>query len=391
MADILYVRDKTGKFISIPALVGPKGDPGKDGATGPTGPVGPTGPKGEKGDPGNDGEPGMTGPQGPQGEKGEPGKDGDINNLTINGKKPEGGKLTLTAEDVGARADDWMPTAEDVGALGKDAQAKDSAKLGGKAPEYYIQPRNLLDNSDFTNPINQRGKSSYSGNGYTIDRWKNWNSTSLTTIGNGYLTASIIQQYIGHKIDKNTIYTVAAKKKDGTIKILSGTFAKKPNANGLRMDYDTDSSTDFKPYVAINEAGDYIWVALYEGAYTDETIPPYKPKGYSAELEECQRYFQRHTFSQYQTIGLAYEGASYCFINLDLARSMRMKNASLTHTGGAITIGARTYAGFAAAGNADKSSCIIGKNYDAITSYVGSCYCYTLDSAGACFDISADL
>ena len=32
-----------------------------------------------------------------------------------------------------------------------------SGLLGGKAPEYYVQSRNLLDNSDFTNPVNQRG------------------------------------------------------------------------------------------------------------------------------------------------------------------------------------------------------------------------------------------
>ena len=39
----------------------------------------------------------------------------------------------------------------------KTDTAPDSSKLGGKAPEYYLQPRNLLDNSDFTNLVNQRG------------------------------------------------------------------------------------------------------------------------------------------------------------------------------------------------------------------------------------------
>lgn len=51
------------------------------------------------------------------------GDTGSLGNLTINGKAPdEAGKVTLTAADVRARADDWMPTAEDVGALsGTDA------------------------------------------------------------------------------------------------------------------------------------------------------------------------------------------------------------------------------------------------------------------------------
>ena len=42
-------------------------------------------------------------------------------------------------------------------------------------------------------------------------------------------------------------------------------------------------------------AGDSIeveWAALYEGEYTVETLPEYQPKGYGAELLECQRYYQ---------------------------------------------------------------------------------------------------
>lgn len=33
------------------------------------------------------------------------------------------------------------------------------------------------------------------------------------------------------------------------------------------------------------------WVALYEGEYTADTLPPYVSKGYTAELAECQRYY----------------------------------------------------------------------------------------------------
>ena len=44
--------------------------------------------------------------------------------------------------------------------------------------------------------------------------------------------------------------------------------------------------------VGIN-SGNYLWAALYEGEYTAETLPEYQPKGYGAELAECQRYFQR--------------------------------------------------------------------------------------------------
>ena len=34
------------------------------------------------------------------------------------------------------------------------------------------------------------------------------------------------------------------------------------------------------------------WAALYEGAYDASTLPAYQPKGYSAELAECRRYYK---------------------------------------------------------------------------------------------------
>lgn len=92
-------------------------------------------PKGDKGDPGatpqitvqvKTGEPGTAASVKQTGTAEAPvieltiprGDTGSLGNLTINGKTPDGaGKVELTAADVGARADDWMPTAADVGAL----------------------------------------------------------------------------------------------------------------------------------------------------------------------------------------------------------------------------------------------------------------------------------
>ena len=112
-------------------------------------------PKGDKGDPGatpqitvqvKTGEPGTAASVKQTGTAEAPvieltiprGDTGSIGSLTINGKAPdEAGKVTLAAADVGARADDWMPTAADVGALsGTDAtltqagEAADAQKVG---------------------------------------------------------------------------------------------------------------------------------------------------------------------------------------------------------------------------------------------------------------------
>ena len=104
-------------------------------------------PKGDKGDPGatpqitvrvKTGEPGTAASVKQTGTAEAPvieltiprGDTGSLGSLTINGKAPdEAGKVTLTAADVGARADDWMPTAEDVGALsGTDATLTQAGK-----------------------------------------------------------------------------------------------------------------------------------------------------------------------------------------------------------------------------------------------------------------------
>ena len=104
-------------------------------------------PKGDKGDPGatpqitvqvKTGEPGTEASVKQTGTAEAPvieltiprGDTGSLGALTINGKTPDAaGKVELTAADVGARADDWMPTAADVGALsGTDATLTQEGK-----------------------------------------------------------------------------------------------------------------------------------------------------------------------------------------------------------------------------------------------------------------------
>lgn len=178
--------------------------------------------------------------------------------------------------------------------LQKTDTATNSAKLGGKAPEYYIQPRNLLDNSDFRNPVNQRGQTDYTSNGYTIDRWELYmGAVGVSSLG--YITTSG-QMYQKIAIPTDKVYTFAIKN-DAGIALVTGI-----PANGIRSA--TLGNTLIKlarigGYVEVviepseghNLAGAY-WAALYEGSYTVDTLPPYVPKGYAAELAECLRYYE---------------------------------------------------------------------------------------------------
>lgn len=167
--------------------------------------------------------------------------------------------------------------------LQKTDTATNSAKLGGKAPEYYIQPRNLLDNSDFTNPVNQRNAGTVV-NDYVVDRWYGFKTTDgsvsitpdgITATGDGYLQ----QRLPSGTLKSGVVYTIAVYYSDGSIDV---------NTNGVYAIMDQfDIVNNIKP-----NGKTIAHVALYEGSYTAETLPPYVPKGYAAELAECQRYYQ---------------------------------------------------------------------------------------------------
>lgn len=134
------------------------------------------------------------------------------------------------------------------------------------------QPKNLLNNSDFTNPVNQRNQTGYSGVGYTIDRWRLWESDYTLTVNDDSITVNgVLWQYI--------------EGEDG--RTFSFFYGNDTEAIQSHVGYDDVMGC----YYVTIPTGTWTWAALYEGEYTAETLPPYVPKGYAAELAECQRYF----------------------------------------------------------------------------------------------------
>ena len=167
--------------------------------------------------------------------------------------------------------------------------AADAETLGGKAPEYYLQPRNLLDNSDFTNPVNQRGASSYSGNFVrSIDRWLAAEGPSgsvsvkiedggITFTASGGGIVYLIQRFEKGYLDLSKQHTIVAYMADGTVSVDGYIDTSEKTMDGVNVTFPSGSKIKC--------------VALYEGTYTSDTLPPYVPKGYAAELMECQRYY----------------------------------------------------------------------------------------------------
>ena len=154
-------------------------------------------------------------------------------------------------------------------------------------------PYNLLDNSDFRNPINQRRQTTYQGQGYGLDRWfvtgGDASESFYVSVENGYVRLyngsnvqhGLEQRFVHGFLNQNKVYTLAYKDYYGNIAVNRAPIAFYPN-------YGFDAV-----YLVLNpgETKPVVWIALYEGEYTEETLPEYHPKGYAQELLECMRYY----------------------------------------------------------------------------------------------------
>ena len=173
-------------------------------------------------------------------------------------------------------------------------------------------PRNLLDNSYFANPVNQRDVTSFA-NEYGIDRWIA--QGDATTVNAGSITVNgILDQRLEQKAVRNCIHTLAAMKADGTISLHCGNpLGSWVESNGLSLGWYEDGGV----VIARLHAGEYIWAALYEGEYTIDTLPEYQPKGYATEYEECRRYFKLYGTNESKFSGVIDGGTAYVTINFD--------------------------------------------------------------------------
>ena len=188
-------------------------------------------------------------------------------------------------------------------------------EAGLEAISANARARNLLDNSDFRNPVNQRAVTSTKWGGYNIDRWSMFPSGTrgdehCGVVKNSYINlTSTVDGYVDfyQKMErydniKGGTYTFTAKLLyNGNLVTSVCTFAmggegygKNLTADGLVQFF---STSEGNVLIRVNNnAGaantvSLVWAALYEGEYTADTLPEYIPKGYTAELLECQRYY----------------------------------------------------------------------------------------------------
>ena len=183
--------------------------------------------------------------------------------------------------------------------LGLDADGS-TEWLGSNKPL-----NNLLDNSNFANVVNQRGQSSYTGTGYGVDRWYGIDYTisisdenielNKSGGGNGYL----IQYLALETLQYEKSYTMAINLANGITLCGNATYSESTNQllfllkDNIALSIDKLTSQNKLQAVVTLIQGNLLLksAALYEGSYTADTLPPYTPKGYAAELAECQRYY----------------------------------------------------------------------------------------------------
>lgn len=176
----------------------------------------------------------------------------------------------------------------------------------------YIGNPNLLDNSNFTNPVNQRDGTSYSastGNAaYAIDRWRiegaTYNVATHTLSGTSYTNrACRMAQFIemaqyGLNIGDDMTFSIMANgtKHSATAKVLDrdqySNFESVPSAYSCD-DFDIVLCTGLgKPSIlsftiCAKKSLVLEWAKLEKGS----VATPYVHKSYGAELSACQRYF----------------------------------------------------------------------------------------------------
>ena len=171
---------------------------------------------------------------------------------------------------------------------------------------------NLLDNTNFFNPINQRNQTSYSNTDaapkYSIDRWQVLGGTfdvqTRTYTSNSTLEiyGNQFRQYIplesvsiGDTItvssvinDTRHVFTTTIPQYGNSV--TGAPFLLETTWGGFKMiTRKAEHAALLTMVVNVSQSITVDWIKMEFGNFAT----PYVPKGYGAELAECLRYFQR--------------------------------------------------------------------------------------------------
>ncbi len=183
--------------------------------------------------------------------------------------------------------------------------------------------RNLLDNWDFRNPVNQRGISAFTPNVYGLDRWRVF--SGACTVESGCIT---LNGHLGQMLESSPAVwplngqpcTLSVMLADGTVKsvtlIPNSTQDIGATVDGIQLLLQNGSvwkAFSVKTTTAVQIAA----VKLEAG--TVSTLAQDAPMDYATALAKCQRYFYRYTGNFF--VGMW--NTSYIYENFRLPVVMR--------------------------------------------------------------------
>lgn len=151
-----------------------------------------------------------------------------------------------------------------------------------KLRNYYFLPAYV---------INQRGKTAYTGNGYSIDCWRAYHAATTHTVTASGLAVSatdnnpnLYQVIEPGTVDDTKTYTAVVCDSDGNAYIWVG---KPTTATSTPVCIYYNGST-----LLFRATGEKTWLCagLFEGEYTLKTRPSIVPNRPACELLECQRH-----------------------------------------------------------------------------------------------------
>lgn len=201
----------------------------------------------------------------------------------------------------------WVNNGAIQGAKGDKGDKGDTGAAGRDGRDGRDAAANLLDNSDFTNPVNQRGQTTYSTLGYTFDRWMlSAPAGGTVSVGSGYVAMYTEGDYVDIQqiLERASLmtgkaYTFAVMVNGASAPcLLNFTFGTAASASFLDGQVALIHYNSDRVIIRVTAQQSWIgfaWAAVYEGTYTADTLPNYAPKGYAAELAECRRYFETVT------------------------------------------------------------------------------------------------
>lgn len=171
-----------------------------------------------------------------------------------------------------------------------------SANMGKQLNDTKAGLPNLLDNSNFLNPVNQRMSQDFIAQGTCIDRWKLWasnNQQALSVRPQGIQMKGQLYQIIPNETAPvGGTYTFSVKIRGREIISVTG-FETAKTFNDITLTIGKDVSGVYTQVTitTTNNTLFFEWAKLEKG--TIRTL--YVPKNYSTELNECLRYFQFYT------------------------------------------------------------------------------------------------